>query len=130
MTVDIYGHLIPGSNQGAVNQLDPTQPSAPCTNKKAAILTITACYLWVVPKAGLEPARVSPLPPQDSVSTCSTTSAHVGIEYYSLGNSWLSPDCSIGCDVSGGVVPSGAGAGITGCSIGGLLSCIMDSEAR
>ena len=25
--------------------------------------------LLVVPKAGLEPARVSPLPPQDSVST-------------------------------------------------------------
>ncbi len=28
MTVDIYGHLIPGSNRGAVNQLDETQPSA------------------------------------------------------------------------------------------------------
>ena len=30
----------------------------------------------MVPKAGLEPARLSPLPPQDSVSTNSTTSAH------------------------------------------------------
>ena len=98
--------------------------------KKAVTLTITACYLLVVPKAGLEPARVSPLPPQDSVSTCSTTSAHVGIEYYSLGYSWVPPGCSIGCEVSGGVVPSGAGAGTTGCSIGGLVSCIMDSEAR
>jgi len=28
MTVDIYGHLIPGSNRGAVNQLDSVQPSA------------------------------------------------------------------------------------------------------
>ena len=28
-----------------------------------------------LPKAGLEPARLSPLPPQDSVSTNSTTSA-------------------------------------------------------
>ena len=27
----------------------------------------------MVPKAGLEPARLSPLPPQDSVSTNSTT---------------------------------------------------------
>ena len=27
----------------------------------------------LVPKAGLEPARLSPLPPQDSVSTNSTT---------------------------------------------------------
>jgi hypothetical protein len=83
MTVDIYGHLIPSSNRGAVNQLDATQPSTPypqpCQNKKAATLTITAYYLWMVPKAGLEPARVSPLPPQDSVSTCSTTSAHIDI---------------------------------------------------
>jgi hypothetical protein len=29
--------------------------------------------LHLVPKAGLEPARLSPLPPQDSVSTNSTT---------------------------------------------------------
>ncbi len=29
----------------------------------------------VVPMAGLEPARLAPLPPQDSVSTNSTTSA-------------------------------------------------------
>ena len=28
MTVDIYGHLIPSSNRGAVNRLDSTQPSA------------------------------------------------------------------------------------------------------
>lgn len=28
MTVDIYGHLIPSSNRGAVNQLDSTQPNA------------------------------------------------------------------------------------------------------
>ena len=28
MTVDIYGHLIPSSNRGAVNQLDSPQPSA------------------------------------------------------------------------------------------------------
>ena len=35
----------------------------------------------MVPKAGLEPARLSPLPPQDSVSTNSTTSA-LGILMY------------------------------------------------
>jgi integrase len=28
ITVDIYGHLIPSSNRGAVNRLDSTQPSA------------------------------------------------------------------------------------------------------
>jgi len=27
MTVDIYGHLIPGTNSGAVKQLDSPQPS-------------------------------------------------------------------------------------------------------
>jgi hypothetical protein len=26
MTVDVYGHLLPGSNRGAVNQLDSPQP--------------------------------------------------------------------------------------------------------
>ena len=28
VTIDIYGHLIPGSNRGAVNQLDSPHPSA------------------------------------------------------------------------------------------------------
>ena|GEM_PF-641967 len=32
----------------------------------------------MVPKAGLEPAQLSPLPPQDSVSTNSTTWAYSG----------------------------------------------------
>ena len=31
----------------------------------------------VVPMAGLEPARLAPPPPQDGVSTNSTTSAHL-----------------------------------------------------
>ena len=31
--------------------------------------------LFKMPKGGLEPPQVSPLPPQDSVSTSSTTSA-------------------------------------------------------
>jgi len=39
MTVDIYGHLIPGSNRDAVNSLDEDAPactpSAPCKNEKA-----------------------------------------------------------------------------------------------
>ena len=50
----------------------------------AAVSTIIGlatdeCSIWfnMVPKAGLEPARVSPLPPQDSVSTNSTTSARL-----------------------------------------------------
>jgi integrase len=40
MTVDVYGHLIPGANRGAVNRLDLPCPQlhlfAPCENKEAA----------------------------------------------------------------------------------------------
>ncbi len=35
----------------------------------------------MVPMAGVEPAQLSPLPPQDSVSTNSTTSACVNLGY-------------------------------------------------
>jgi hypothetical protein len=38
-------------------------------------LLCTGLDYSVVPMAGLEPARLTPLPPQDSVSTNSTTSA-------------------------------------------------------
>ena len=41
----------------------------------------------MVPTAGLEPARVSPPPPQDGVSTNSTTSARV---YFALAGSFSS----------------------------------------
>jgi hypothetical protein len=42
---------------------------------KAAIAASEMPLLKMVPTAGLEPARLAPLPPQDSVSTNSTTSA-------------------------------------------------------
>jgi hypothetical protein len=38
-------------------------------DKKAATCKDCGSYILLVPKAGLEPARLSPLPPQDSVST-------------------------------------------------------------
>ena len=47
--------------------------------KKPVIDGITGFYNYLVPKAGLEPARVSPLRPQHSVSTSSTTSAALNI---------------------------------------------------
>ena len=37
----------------------------------------TTYIIYLVPMAGIEPARHSPLPPQDSVSTNSTTSAAI-----------------------------------------------------
>ena len=50
----------------------------------------------MVPTAGVEPARLTPLPPQDSVSTNSTTSAKT---LYSAGNG-----------TSDGATGTGAGA--------------------
>jgi hypothetical protein len=53
---------------------EPGTPGAclPAGQKKARFLNRA---FEMVPKAGLEPARLTPLPPQDSVSTNSTTSA-------------------------------------------------------
>lgn len=46
ITVDIYGHLIPGSNRGAVNQLDSLQPSATYTQPvKKKTATCSDCGL-------------------------------------------------------------------------------------
>ena len=52
------------------------------TTKKPAVTLVYGLH-WIylnfnmVPMAGVEPARLSPLPPQDSVSTNSTTSAGI-----------------------------------------------------
>ena len=73
MTVDIYGHLIPSSNRQAVNRLDDL--SAPGGETRKATCWKYLGKFLMVPKAGLEPAQVSPPPPQDGVSTSSTTSA-------------------------------------------------------
>ena len=60
MTVDIYGHLIPSSNRGAVNKLD-TQPSAtytqPAKKQEPQPVEVTAQTLPMVPKARLELAQ-------------------------------------------------------------------------
>ena len=45
--------------------------------KKGLRLVATTLDVLLVPRAGIEPARRLPLPPQDSVSTNSTTSAQV-----------------------------------------------------
>ena len=65
MTVDIYGHLIPGSNRQAVNRLD-TQPSATYTqpHKKnvVQVSNLTPHNTCMVPKPGFEPGQaVHPL---------------------------------------------------------------------
>jgi hypothetical protein len=58
------------------------RPASTCTaeyrvdeKKPSTLYDLKALILYMVPKAGLEPARLAPLPPQDSVSTNFTTSA-------------------------------------------------------
>ena len=41
--------------------------------KKKGLSHARTPFFYMVPRAGLEPARLAPLPPQDSVSTNSTT---------------------------------------------------------
>ncbi len=62
--------------------------------RRAAEATPSSTRKLMVPEAGLEPARpIRALPPQDSVSTSSTTPACCQIDY------WLEPS---GGGVSGG----------------------------
>ena len=60
MTVDIYGHLIPGSNRQAVNRLD-TQPSAthtqPSKKNVMQVLNLASHNESMVPKPGFEPGQ-------------------------------------------------------------------------
>ena len=59
-------------------------------NGAPALVPNTKGSFWtpwcLVPMAGLEPARLTPLPPQDSVSTNSTTSAW---DIFLVGGRWL-----------------------------------------
>ena len=61
ITVDIYGHLIPGSNRGAVNKLDSPQQSAtytqPAKTERPQPVEIAAFNACVVPKGRLELPR-------------------------------------------------------------------------
>lgn len=59
ITVDIYGHLIPGSNRGAVNQLDSPQKSAtytqPAKTQRPQPFEIAAFNACLVPKGRSRP---------------------------------------------------------------------------
>ncbi len=50
---------------------------------------------FMVPMPGLEPGRLTPLPPQDSVSTNSTTSAHWKSELVFAGFGFLVSGCRV-----------------------------------
>ncbi len=67
ITVDIYGHLIPSSNRGAVNRLDSPPPSATirnlsATTKKTKAITHKdyGSFFSVVPKGRLELPQGNP----------------------------------------------------------------------
>ena len=62
ITVDTYGHLIPGANRAAVDRLDdaPTQPSATQAQPEpfddaVALAEIEKCWGIVVSRVGIEP---------------------------------------------------------------------------
>ncbi len=61
ITVDIYGHLIPGSNRKAVNKLDNLHPNVPYTHpakkKGSQPVEVTTPSNHMVPKARLELAQ-------------------------------------------------------------------------
>jgi len=64
ITVDIYGHLIPGSNREAVNRLDNPQQYAiytqPVKNEKPQPVEIATNSISMVPKGRLELPRRNP----------------------------------------------------------------------
>ena len=60
MTVDIYGHLIPGSNRQAVNRLDTQQDTTYTQPEKKEVvqsIKIAPHFRSVVPKPGFEPGQ-------------------------------------------------------------------------
>ena len=79
ITVDIYGHLIPNSNRGAVNRLDSPQPSATPRNqpkqKSRNPLGLRLFYTNGAEGGTRTPTREPLLGPEPSASTSSATSA-------------------------------------------------------
>ena len=60
MTVDIYGHLIPGSNRSLVNRLDEQQNATHTQPQKKDVVQpvdITPHLTSMVPKPGFEPGQ-------------------------------------------------------------------------
>jgi hypothetical protein len=89
----------------------------------------------MVPKVGLEPTRLTPLPPQDSVSTNFTTSAKKpGIQSVPLGAPWPNHGTREAEDyfgIPGAFGASGAmgavgGAGTAGADSGAWLVTLLD----
>ncbi len=89
--VRLAGREYPGT-WGGCRTRRACEIAAPCRTMCLGKYITPHCFSWMsmdslgrswmvqlVPKAGLEPARIAPLPPQDSVSTSSTTSAIVSI---------------------------------------------------
>jgi hypothetical protein len=62
----------------------------------------------MVPKAGLEPARLTPPPPQDGVSTNSTTSAFSYYNYLAYYLSLVLLSTGTGIEFTGTLVCNGA----------------------
>jgi len=83
-TTMIYAHLTQEHIKKQMDKLDEVKVPAICpksaqnpqkTKKGKSVKSRFPLKIAMVPKAGFEPARVSPPPPQDGVSASSTTSA-------------------------------------------------------
>src|SRR3954452_7522861 len=58
ITVDVYGHLVPGGNRGPVDRLDDAQPSATPAQPEAITATArdrVSAVESVVSRVGIEP---------------------------------------------------------------------------
>jgi integrase len=89
-TTMIYAHLTQDHIKSQMNKLDgvaipkicPKSAQKPKKTKKGKPAKTGIPFgIALVPKAGFEPARVSPPPPQDGVSASSTTSARCREKY-------------------------------------------------
>ena len=81
---DVHGRTNAAEDRtpGTTGLHPPARWSAGSTIKKPPYRNdMKVHFSQMVPKAGLEPARLTPLPPQDSVSTNSTTSANFPCGY-------------------------------------------------
>ena len=96
------------------------------TTMDIILIKLPATSLNLVPMAGVEPAQLSPLPPQDSVSTNSTTSACIqttlrlqvyttGFNIYSPAGGGTSAADSSADEEASSVSADGTSSGISAC---------------
>ena len=87
----------PRSHRGEGQLLTAKQQVPACTVQKKVTESSVTLACGLVPRAGLEPAQLLPLPPQDSVSTSSTTHLQKVIRPKSSAGQVLGARCLASC---------------------------------